>query len=196
MNINDKIEVKKEQFLNELSVSDLKGYIDSVITSYYNSYIKGNSVEVKEDITELNNLIEFLEMDYPNINSYINYRLICINNKVLQTILDRSENLLFYPSEVYLDDNIKEDMLNSLFDEERMEEIVIETLMFNIHDLFELMNSLPKPKTKIPKELLNEIHSFIGNVKSGKYDDVLDVEEDYLTDFNPYDNIKKSKSEK
>ena len=196
MNINNKLESKKEEFLNDLSIADLKGYIDSVITSYYNSYIKGNSIEVKEDIAELHNLIDFLEIDYPNINSYINYRLVCINNKVLQTILNRTENLLFYPSEVYIDYNIKEEMLNSLFDEQRMQEIIMETSMYNIHDFIELMDSLPAPKTKIPKELLKEIKLFIGDVKSGKYDNVLDVGGEYLTDFNPYDKIKKSKSEK
>ena len=196
MNINNKLETKKEEFLNDLSIADLKGYIDNVIASYYNSYIKGNSVEVKEDVAELNNLIDFLEMDYPNINNYINYRIVCINNKVLQSILNRTENLLFYPSEVYIDYNIKEEMLNSLFDEQLMQEIVIETSMYNIHDFIDLMDSLPAPKTKIPKDLLREIKSFIGDVKGGKYDDVLDVGDEYLVDFNPYDKIKKSKSEK
>ena len=135
-----------------------------------------------------------LKGKYPNITNYLNYRIVVVSNKILESIFDgRSE--LFYPLEDTLIDYMPNDNLSDLFDEDIMRRILFESRMSHIHEFMDFVKYLPKvksfgtPKEKIPRVLVDEVTEFMEGVKSGAYDGYLEIPEDIITDENPYDKL-------
>ena len=178
-----KFQNQKANFLQYLSKEDMKGYIDELIKKYYNSYLKGEIKETRKAIDEINNLILFLEdnNDYRNIRAYVNYRIIIINNKALSSVLNRSENVLFTPNPVLIDETSIEDN-RDIFNEALMQQIIKQEYFQDISDFIDFLDSI-EDDFPIPKSLAKKIQEFIIDVKDGSYDRFIEINEDSLHDI-------------
>jgi len=119
----DKLNQDKVEFLRGLEVEDLKAYIDNLIKNYYENYINNDSKGLKDSIEEITLFVDDFKDIYPNIDNYINHRLVYMSNKCLNQLFNRNLEL-FCPDEV----DIKEDRFNyrELFDYELMDKIIAE----------------------------------------------------------------------
>lgn len=178
----NKFKNQKAIFLKSLSKEDMKGYIDEILKKYLNCYLKGEIKETRKAIDEINNLILFLEDDddYKNIRNYINYRLIIINNQALSSVLNRSENSLFIPSSVLIDET---SIVNNrdMFDEALMQKIIQQEYYQDILDCIDFLDNIED--FTIPNKLAEKIESFINDVKDGKYDNCLNIKNNSLYDI-------------
>lgn len=169
------LNIEKEKFLKNLKKSDIQGYIDNLLNQYYNSYLHGDSKKVISIIKEIHDLTIFFESRYPNINDYINYRLVIISTKIFESILNHGTPL-YKPKEVELSEKPQNDLFD-LFDDELIEKIIMENEMGNIHNFIQFMDSLENNHTSdaLPKEFFAEVKTFIRDVKNGKYDYCLSI---------------------
>lgn len=176
-----KLKNQKENFLKSLSKDDMKAYIDELIKKYYNNYLKGEIKETNKSIDEINNLISFLEDNsyYSNIRNYVNYRIIIINNKALSSILNRGEIILFTPKTVLIDESSIENN-KDMFDEDLMKQIILQEHFQDIYDFIEFFDNIED--FTIPIGLSKKIKEFIIDVKDGKYDKCLKLNERKLYD--------------
>lgn len=89
----EKLEKEKNEYLKNLTVPELKGYIDNLIRNYYDSYIKNDNERLTEYLEEISLFIQDFNILYPNISNYINSRMVFMSNKCLEHIFKRGFEL-------------------------------------------------------------------------------------------------------
>ena len=210
----------KEDFLLKLDEEELKAYIDNLIKEYYDNYIANEKENLQKNVLELMRLTTLFEDKYPNMDNYINYRLVVLSNKVFESIFShRSE--MYYPLEnpsldtpngkatVNLLEKVKQKReelkkvqeesrnLNKVFDKTKISQRLCESRMKQIHTFMDFVKYLPKVKSignqkgTIPRVLVDEVYDFMEGIKSGEYDGYLEIPEDVIVDENPYDKIRR-----
>lgn len=193
--MNNEIKKMKEDFLLNLEKEDLESYIDNLIKEYYNYFLASDKESLKTSIIDLMRLPSLFEDKYPNMNNYINYRLVVVSNKIFESIFSNRGDL-YYPLEhIQMDYIPQENDLSDLFDDGKIRKILFESQMKHIHEFMDFVKFLPNikslgnPKKKLPRVLVDEVCDFMEGIKSGAYDGYFDIPEEIIVDENPYDNL-------
>ena len=96
----EKLRVKSNDLINDLSKEEIEIYIQFLTKNYYESYLSGNANKFNDNFRELKNLIEIVEGYYPNIRNYINYCLLCNINKILEDSLKMDIDLIVFEGSI------------------------------------------------------------------------------------------------
>ena len=166
----EQIEQERRDFIKSLSIVELKGYVDNLLKNYYQSYIGNDEKALKENINEITIFIDDFKSIYPNIDNYINQRLVLISNQCFRRIFQYDLDM-FSPNDVDLVDHSSRD----LFDEKLMMVIIIESEFMNIHEIASFLDKLPdlNDDHDLNENCLKEVSDFLLDVKAGKYDQCL-----------------------
>jgi len=197
MNV-ERIEKGKDEYLKQLNVKELESYIDNLIQNYYENCLKNDVISSKENIKDLNQMSNLFKNEYPFINHYINQKFIIIGNTVLKTSF--FNEVVYNPrTEISLGDQPNDVALENLFDDDLMRKILVEENLCNIYEFMNLLSdmntgikirkSFTMTDNKIPRFLYDEILKLLGKIKDGDYDNIENLDDEFLTDDNPYELI-------
>ena len=108
----EKLRVKSNDIINDLSKEEIEQYILFLTKNYYDYYLSGNANKFNDNFKELKNLIGIVESGYPNIRNYINYCLLCNINKILEDSLKMDMDLIVFEDSIDKKEGSKIDMLD------------------------------------------------------------------------------------
>ncbi len=192
MNI-DKFEKGKDEYLAAMGVIELENYIDKLIQQYFENCFKKDKVSSKANVEELHQIINLFRTEYPMMNHYINYRFIIIGNSALHNIFN---DVVYTPkTKIAINDQASDIVLQNLFDDELMKQILVEENLCNIHEFLLLLDDMNEgvkitknfsiSDNKVPRVLFEDIVDFIERVKAGDYDNIKNLDDRFLSDENP-----------
>lgn len=189
----ERIEKGKDEYLKRMNTLELERYIDKVIQCYYENCFRRDKPSSKSNIAELNQIINLFRNEYPLLNQYVNQRFIIIGNTALDSIFN---GVVFVPkTKIAIDDKPNDVLLNCLFDDELMKQILVEENLCNIHEFLLLLDDMNEgvkitknfsiSDNKVPRVLFEDIVDFIERVKAGDYDNIKNLDDRFLSDENP-----------
>lgn len=77
------LENKQREIISNLSLEELEVYINKLTETYYSSYLNNDQELYFHTVGQLKELLSIFEFEYPNLNIYINFRLLEAINKLL-----------------------------------------------------------------------------------------------------------------
>ena len=78
------LENKQRELIANLSLEELDAYIHRLTETYYSSYLNNDKALYLHTVDELREVISIYELEYPNLNIYINFKLLESINKLLE----------------------------------------------------------------------------------------------------------------
>ena len=83
MDLN-KYEKKIKEIVSDLTEEELNQYILNLVDNYYKFYFSNDLEAFKKNFKNMEIVIDLVKIDYPDIENYINYCLLCKISKVLE----------------------------------------------------------------------------------------------------------------
>ena len=87
MDLN-KYEKKIKEIVSDLTEEELNQYILNLVDNYYKFYFSNDLEAFKKNFKNMEIVIDLVKIDYPDIENYINYCLLCKISKVLEDKLN------------------------------------------------------------------------------------------------------------
>ncbi len=87
MDLN-KYEKKIKVIVSDLTEEELNQYILNLVDNYYKFYFSNDLEAFKKNFKNMEIVIDLVKIDYPDIENYINYCLLCKISKVLEDKLN------------------------------------------------------------------------------------------------------------
>ena len=84
----NRYERKIKELVSDLTEEELNQYILNLVDNYYKFYFSNDLEAFKKNFKNMEIVIDLVKIDYPDIENYINYCLLCKINKVLENKLN------------------------------------------------------------------------------------------------------------
>ena len=108
--IEQELRVKSNDIITDLTKEEIEQYIQVLTKNYYEYYLLGNAKKFNDNFKQLKNLIEIVELDYPNLRNYTNYCLLCNINKILEDNIGTGIDLIVFEGSIDEREPFKIDM--------------------------------------------------------------------------------------
>ena len=84
----NRYERKIKELVSDLNEEELNQYILNLVENYYKFYFNNDLKGFENNLRTIRTVIDLVKIDYPDIENYINYCLLCKINKVLENKLN------------------------------------------------------------------------------------------------------------